>query len=200
MEVAAAGRPDAAPGAASLGLGAVEAGEAVEMLAVEAVDLGPASAKLGEFKLMPSNKGVGENPAVAIFRIGYRVSAKDDARAVRRERVHGIGGSLGAALDRGAGSSALGAVDADKPDVGETAGRQPDAQRVAVDGVDDDGASGAPAAALLGLAGLAASHPGEDRETEENGGELHDAILTPSPAAILAGPFQRSRSGANLSS
>ena len=73
---------------------------------------------------------MGENPAVAVFRIGHRIAAKDDARAVRRERVHGIGGGLGAALDRLAGPDALGGVDTDKPDVGEVARGQPDAQRV----------------------------------------------------------------------
>lgn len=108
MEVAAAARPDAATGSASLVLGALEDGEAVEALALEAVDLGPAATKLSEFELAPSDEGVGKNSAVAVFRIGNRVATKGDARAVRRERVHGIGGGLGAALDRLAEPDALG--------------------------------------------------------------------------------------------
>src|SRR6478609_7418620 len=70
MEVAAAGGPDAAPGAAGLVLGALEAGEAVEALALEAVDLGPAATKLSEFKLAPGDEGMGEKTAVAVFCVG----------------------------------------------------------------------------------------------------------------------------------
>jgi hypothetical protein len=38
-------------------LGAFETAEAIEALALEAVDLGPASAKLGEFELVVADEG-----------------------------------------------------------------------------------------------------------------------------------------------
>jgi hypothetical protein len=70
VEVAAAGGPDAALGAAGLVLGALEAGETVEALALEAVDLGPAATELGNFELAAADEGMGEKAAIAVFRVG----------------------------------------------------------------------------------------------------------------------------------
>jgi hypothetical protein len=112
MEVAATGRPDAAPCAAGRALSALEAGEAIEALALEAVDLGPASAKLGKFELVVADEGVSENPPIAILRASDGIAVKDNARPFRCERAHGGGGVLGAALDRSAGLHVLRGVDA----------------------------------------------------------------------------------------
>lgn len=185
MEVAAAGRPDAAPGAASLGLGTGEAGKAVEALAVEAVDLGPASAKLGEFELVTADEGVGENPPIAILCASDGIAVKDNARPFRCERAHGSGGVLGAALDRSAGLHVLGGVDADQAHVGEVTRGQPDPQRVAIDGVGDDGAHGGLVATFGGSVYLPAPNAGHSGKAQESAGELHNAILTLLPTATL---------------
>jgi len=65
---------------------------------------------------------------------------------------------LGTALDRGAGLHVLGGVDADQAHVGEVARGEPDAQRVAVDGVGDDGDTlGGVATVVRGAGGPAAT-------------------------------------------
>jgi hypothetical protein len=194
MEVAATGRPDAAPSAAGRALSALEAGEAIEALSLEAVDLGPALAKLGKFELVAADEGVGENPPIAILRASDGIAVKDNARPFRCERAHGGGGVLGAALDRSAGLHVLRGVDADQAHVGEVARRQPDPQRVAIDGVGDDGVHGGLVAAFGGSVHLPAPNAGHSGKAQENAGKLHNAILTPSPTTTLAA-LQKGGSG-----
>jgi hypothetical protein len=55
-------------------------------------------------------------------------------------------------------------------------------------------------AAFGGSVHLPAPNAGHGGKAQENAGELHNAILTPSRVAIFAAVLQRSRSGANLSS
>jgi hypothetical protein len=85
MEVAAAGRPDAPASEASSALGALELLKAVEALALEAVDLGPASSKLSEFELTVADEDVGENTSVTIARRCDGIAAQGDRRTCRRE-------------------------------------------------------------------------------------------------------------------
>lgn len=141
MEVAAADRPDAEMGAAGVALGALKSREAVEALALEAVDLGPATPKLDGFKLAPADKCMGEKAAVAVAVAGDGIAAKENAGTFGCELAYGGGGVLGPALDRGARPNVLGGVDTDEPNVVEPAGGPTDAEGVAVDDVGDRGST-----------------------------------------------------------
>ena len=137
VEVAVAEAPDPEAGSTGVALGGFEARQAVEALALVAVDVGPAAAQLGQFELAAGDEGVGEDAPVAVFGVGDRVGTEESRRRLRERAAHRGGGGVGAALGRVAGPDVLGGVDADQADVGELAGGQADPQGVAVDGVGD---------------------------------------------------------------
>src|SRR5687767_14755661 len=114
-----------------------------------------------------SSEGVGEQAAVVVAQL--RVALEADLGARRYEVSKAAGRLAPEALDRLGGMHRLGGVDADEADRLTAAACEPEAQRVAVDDLDDDADVG-----RQGALGRTPSAAGGD-ECEQADEQMSDA-------------------------